>query len=275
MKRLRSALATVFMSGSILAFTSLTGATAHAAPNLVQNGGFETNGGPGFIDHTGAPHPQVLPTTVANWSNGSYGWRFNMITSLPWLQSQNSYYPGLWGATNPYQNGNGFTTSPNGGWFVASDGFDARTPIEQTINGLNVGSTYTLTFEYARSQEANVDGDSWQKWEATFAGETFSTPNVLLPSHDFDGWYTATHEFTASATSEVLSFLAIGTNGVPPYLLLDGISLTANDPTPPSPAAVPGPLPLLGVAGAFAWSGKLRRRVKSGASRQLGKQLPH
>ncbi len=73
----------------------------------------------------------------------------------------------------------------------------------------------------------------------------------------------------------MLSFLAIGTNGVPPYLLLDGISLTANDPTPPSPTAVPGPLPLLGVAGAFAWSGKLRRRVKSEASRQLGKQLPH
>jgi hypothetical protein len=46
MKRMRSALVTVLTSGSVLAFTSLTGAAAHAGPNLVQNGGFETNGGP-------------------------------------------------------------------------------------------------------------------------------------------------------------------------------------------------------------------------------------
>jgi MYXO-CTERM domain-containing protein len=271
MKRISSALVTVLTSGSILAFTSLTAAAAHAGPNLVQNGGFETNGGPGFIDWNQAPHPQVRQTTAANWQNGSYGYRYNIIASLANLQATSDYYVfGLWGATPGYQNGNGFTTSPNGGWFLQSDGFDVRTPLEQTISGLDVGSTYTLSFQYARSQEASQSGDSFQKWRATFGSESFETPNALLPSHGFDGWYTATHQFTAATSTQVLSFLAFGTNGVPPFLLLDGVSLTANDPTPPSPAATPGPLPLLGIAAAFAWSGKLRRRIQSGANRQLG-----
>jgi hypothetical protein len=92
MKRISSALVTVLTSGSILAFTSLTAAAAHAGPNLVQNGGFETNGGPGFIDWNQAPHPQVRQTTAANWQNGSYGYRYNIIASLANLQATSDYY---------------------------------------------------------------------------------------------------------------------------------------------------------------------------------------
>jgi hypothetical protein len=275
MKRLRSALVTVFTSGTILAFSSFGGAVAHAATNLVQNGGFETNGGQGQLDGTYYPqYPNQLVTTAAHWhpnlvSTTQIG-NYNFITSHSFLASTNYYYPGIWGATPGYANGNGFHSSPNGGWFLASDGFDYRSPVEQTITGLDVGSTYTLSFEYARSQEANVSGNSYQKWVVNFGGESFETPNRLLVSHGFDGWYTATNTFTASSATQVLSFLAVGTNGVPPYLLLDGVSLTANDPTPPSPAATPGPLPLLGMASAFAWSGKLRRRIQAGAAHRIG-----
>ncbi|QXQ08678.1 PEPxxWA-CTERM sorting domain-containing protein [Sphingosinicellaceae bacterium] len=39
--------------------------------------------------------------------------------------------------------------------------------------------------------------------------------------------------FTASAVSQVLSFLAVGTpNGAPPISFLDGVSLTAAVPEP-------------------------------------------
>jgi len=254
-----------------MALASL-GASAQAADNLVKNGGFEVNGGPGFIDWPQPPHPQVKETTLSDWINDhdlpNGSWGFNVVTNLAWLQQQNYYVPGLWGATPGYQNGNGITGSPSGGWFLQADGFDHRTPMKQTITGLEIGSTYTLSFEYAHAQENGVDGNTTQRWEVTFGGDSYFTPDVFLPSHGFKGWYTATTEFTATATSEVLSFLAYGTPSVPPYLLLDGVSLTKNSvpepPVPPVPGdAAPGPLPMIGLAAAYGWSSKLRRRIQA------------
>ncbi|MBM5818109.1 MAG: hypothetical protein FJ083_16530 [Cyanobacteria bacterium K_Offshore_surface_m2_239] len=68
----------------------------------------------------------------------------------------------------------------------------------------------------AHAQEAGVDGNSYQHWQASFGGESFVTPTVYLQQHQFRGWYSATNTFTATSTSQVLSFLAFGTNGVPP-----------------------------------------------------------
>lgn len=248
--------------------------SAQAAPNLVQNGGFETNGGPGFIDMPPSEaNANVLATTLANWVNPrdipAGSWGFNIVTSLGWLQSQNYYYPGLWGATPGFQNGNGFTNSSNGGSFIASDGFDYRTPLQQTISGLEVNSEYTLSFEYAHAQEANITGDTWQYWQYSLGSDSFVTPTVNVPSTQFRGWYTATHTFTATSATEVLSFLAHGTNGLPPYLLLDGVSLTQTNPPGPAPS-VPGPLPVVGAAGMLAWSRKLRLRMKSTGYRLSG-----
>ena len=267
MRNLRSLRLKTLALTSLCAATSLA-TSAQAAPNLVQNGGFETNGGPGFIDFSTSTDPRVRITTAANWAsdidNAAGRWGFNIITSLPYLQSQNYYYPGLWGATPGFQNGNGFKASTNGGWFVASDGFDPRTALEQTISGLDINAEYTLTFEYAHAQEANITGDTWQYWQYSLGSDTAVTPTVNLPSTGFLGWYTATHTFTATATSEVLSFLAFGTNGLPPYLLLDGVSLTQTKAAP-----APGPLPVLGAAGMLAWSRRLRLRIQSKGARRL------
>jgi hypothetical protein len=242
--------------------------SAQAATNLIQNGGFEINGGPGFIDLPPAEAgPQALATTIANWSSDrdvpAGRWGFNQVTSLAWLNSQNYYYFGLWGATPGYQNGNGFTTSPNGGWFVSSDGFDRRSAIEQTVSGLEVGTEYTLYYEYAYAQENGVPGDSNNFWHVSFGPDAITSTPLLTPSTGFDGWFTDSQTFTAKSTSQVLSFLAYGTNGVPPYLLLDGVSLTRTH-------EVPGPVPVLGAAGVLAWSRKLRRRIQSTGARQVG-----
>jgi hypothetical protein len=45
----------------------------------------------------------------------------------------------------------------------------------------------------------------------------------------FSGWTLETFGFTAAATSEVLSFLAVGSpaNSLPPFALVDGVSLTS------------------------------------------------
>jgi hypothetical protein len=47
---------------------------------------------------------------------------------------------------------------------------------------------------------------------------------------------------------------------------LTSFTLTSAVPAK-SPSAVPGPLPLFGAAGAFAWSRRLRRRVRSAGTR--------
>jgi hypothetical protein len=65
----------------------------------------------------------------------------------------------------------------------------------------------------------------------SLGSETFSTPAVTYPAKGFTGWMTQTFSFTASSSSEVLSFLAEGTSsGLPPVSLLDGVSLTAPEP---------------------------------------------
>jgi hypothetical protein len=73
------------------------------------------------------------------------------------------------------------------------------------------------------------------------------------PSESFTPWSQQILLFTASSTSEALTFLALGSPaGLPPIALLDGVSVTAV----PEPAflAVAG----LGLVGVFAF----RRRKK-------------
>ena len=56
----------------------------------------------------------------------------------------------------------------------------------------------------------------------------FNTASGSAPG-SFSGWMTESFKFTANSTSELLSFLAVGTpsGNVPPFALLDGVSLTA------------------------------------------------
>jgi hypothetical protein len=83
-------------------------------------------------------------------------------------------------------------------------------------------------------------------------------------NHGFSGWQLQTFDFTANSTSELLSFLAVGTpTGVPPFALLDGVSLTA-DTVGTESAPEPGSVVLL-VGGLMGLMGvcRLRRLFKS------------
>jgi hypothetical protein len=56
-------------------------------------------------------------------------------------------------------------------------------------------------------------------------------------SHGFTGWQSQTFNYVATSSSEVLSFLAVGTpTGTPPFSLLDGVSM--NDVSVPEPTAI-------------------------------------
>jgi hypothetical protein len=140
----------------------------------------------------------------------------------------------LWGPNDG--SNNGFTgSSPDGGNFIAADGAYQQAAISQTVSGLTTGAQYTVSFWYAGAQQYNFNGPTTEQWMVSLGGQTLSTQVLNDPSNGFTGWYYANLTFTATSSSEVLSFLANGTpNGEPPFSLLDGVSMVQAVPEPGS-----------------------------------------
>jgi hypothetical protein len=141
--------------------------------------------------------------------------------------------------------------------FMALDGADGvRGALQQTINGLTIGQSYTLTFDFAAGQLKDRDGETFEHLLVSLGSQSQVTGTDDDPSHGAVDWQKETMIFTATGTSEVLSFLSIGTpSGDPPMALLDNVSLTNTVPEP----ATWG-LMLVGVAAVGA-SLRMRRRA--------------
>jgi hypothetical protein len=249
--KFRLASATLAMSAVVLG-----GGAAAASPNLVKNGGFElTTNGPNYF--TGYGYSEL-----EDWTYGAAPYPNAAVYTTSVADTTGACRPGgcfpLFGPGNGYANG--FVGSPDGGNFLASDGeaeYDGA--FSQTISGLTPGVNYKLTFDWAGAQY--LDGDSvgdvgslTSDWQVSLGTQTFTTPVVSYPVHGFTGWMSQSFIYTASSTSEVLSFFAQGTpNGEPPTALLDGVSLV------PEPRA--WALMLIGLAGLGAVA---RRRRAAG-----------
>jgi hypothetical protein len=219
------------------------------ASNLVTNGSFEL---------TTVASPGAQPTfgtgsgctggSLEDWCEGDGGTAAtpanNGSSALALL-----YYPGdqadsltdtfgtnnfsLWqGITNTIPN-----SSPDGGnYFVVDGGSGNNLSIYQNITGLTVGGTYELTFYQAAGQQNGFTGATTEQWQVTFGTGTGSTLDSVLQSdasHDFVPWSKQTMYFKASATSQVLTFLALGTPvGDPPMVFLDGVNMVQITPEP-------------------------------------------
>ena len=217
-----------------------------ANAELVTNGGFETTtSGPGQLGNN---------TNATGWTNlhSSPGvWGYNFIFSPNTADTTGS--PGIYGAVSLWgpNNGsaNGLTSSPNGGNFVAGDGAFQIGAITQTINGLHAGNKYTVGFYYAGAQQHGFTGPNTEAWIVGFGSDpTQETPILSNSSEGFTGWRHESFTFTADGTSDVLSFLAAGTpNGVPPFSLLDGVSV--NNASVPEPGSVTLLVSLVGLIG--------------------------
>jgi hypothetical protein len=83
-----------------------------------------------------------------------------------------------------------------------------------------------LTFNYAFSQQTNFYGDTIQSLAVGIGSTSWDSGNVTLPSQGFSGWTSGGTSFTATSTSEVLSFLATGNLQVPPFALVSDVSIT-------------------------------------------------
>jgi hypothetical protein len=178
-----------------------------AATNLVTNGSFENTTVSGKSNFLG---------NVDGWSGGS---KLTFI-AYPGTADDGSYLS----VYGPFP-----ATSPAGGNFVEMDGDpNYSSAIYQTISGLTVGKSYAVSFFQAAGQQLGFTGPTTEQWAVTFGTDTQLTPKYSLPEAGIGAWDAITLNFTAHSTSQVLSFLAVGTpNGAPPISFLDGVSLVA------------------------------------------------
>ena len=254
---------------STLALTAFTPFAVHAVgPNLVVNGGFETGTS---INPTGSSTPALSYSidssngggTVTGWTTTGYNFVYaspsDAMNTGAWTPQYNSYTK-LWNTTTPTNTGT-LATDPNGGRFLGADGAFQVGAISQVIQtSLTVGATYDLSFYWAGAQQTGFTGINTEGWSAALS-PTSGAPNytqatqiVTNVSQGFTGWMYSTMTFTAQSASSTLSFLANGTpSGQPPFVLLDGVSLTARN-------NVPEPATLLLLVPAFAAVAGLRRR---------------
>jgi hypothetical protein len=149
--------------------------------------------------------------------------------------------------------------SPDGDNFVAGDGDPSYSAaFWQTITGLSVGGTYQLTFEQAAAQQGGTFGAATEEWQVSLGSQTQDSTLMFNPSGGFRPWNQQTMTFTATSTSEVLTFLALGRpSGLPPVSLLSDVSLVAT----PEPSAVFLTLSTIALLGLAAIRSQRKKRA--------------
>ena len=238
-------------AGAALVAGLMTAVSAHAV-NLVQNGSFESDS-LGTAHEFGASHDGQ---TLTGWTSAS-------------PNAFNVYFP-LGTATGPVNADTRFgeygqflhvlpsNPDPDGGAFVALDGDpNYNGALTQTLTGLTSGAQYAVSFYWAAAQYADRTGVTTEQLQVGFGSATQLTQVVTNLSESATNWIKQTFTFTASGSSQVLSFLSIGTPaGMPPVALLDGVSVS------PVPEPATWAMMLVGLGGIGA-ALRTVRRVKA------------
>lgn len=188
---------------------------------------------------------QITTSNVTAWSTTGYNFIYTPTSyrtaastkngivvpagdPLAFQTGTNGGQVGLWNATAPSSYTGLYNTiysNPAGGNFVGADGAYQVGAITQTVNGLEKGGDYAVSFWFAGAQQDGFTSATTEAWKVSLGSQSFQTAVLNTPAEGFSGWYQQTFIFEATGTSEVLSFLAMGTpNGQPPFTLLDGVS---------------------------------------------------
>ena len=195
--------------------------------NLVQNGNFLTTS-------MSAPS-QMNTTNVSNWSTTGYNFILQGASATT-TGSQSVNYGALTLASYDNSASNGLPASV-GTQFVGADGAFMTGAITQTLTGLTVGDHINLSFYWAGAQQSGYNQATTESWQVSLGSQTYATNPVSNAARGFTGWMAQSFTFTATSSSETLSFLSAGTpSGEPPFSLLDGV--TAYDVPEPGSAAL-------------------------------------
>lgn len=257
------------------------GAASATPVNLVQNGDFSSMSTPsGHLAVTPGTPTQLnyAPFIYPNYGEFVTGWK---TTGSVWSQNV-IWVPSATAASTVNASDidttffgfpvrpllpSSVTAPPDGGAFLAIQSNLVNSGIQQTVTGLTPGQTYTVSFYWAATMDnidTAVESSSLTVFmdHASYATstQTVSSNNGFWGTHStptFNGWLAESFDFVADTGSSVLKFLASGTpQGLPPYALLSGVSITQR--------AVPEPQNMLGLfAGGLAlvgWVAFLRRR---------------
>jgi hypothetical protein len=256
----------LLLACAITAFATWHGAAW--ANNLVQNGNFSLTSTPGSYQFgTGYESGGNPVDTLTDWTTSGYNFVFAPGSGTSGTTADTTGATGssgnvkLWGPGDG--SSNGLTLSPVGGNFVGADGAYDVGAISQTIVGLVPGTTATVSFYWGGAQQSGYTGQTTDYWTVQLGSQSQNTTTVTVPSEGFSGWTLVTMTFTVTAATETLSFTATGTpSGVPPFALLDGVSLS-DVPEPGSwSLLVSG---LVGLIGYQRW----RRRSHGGMARGM------
>ncbi len=206
------------------------------ATQYVQNGGFESSSYTNSLALFGPNTP------ATDWSSNG---QWIMFCSGSGVRCDN---PATYGYLAPP-----VPLSPQGSNFIGIDGTQGfNGSLSQTISGLQTGEQLTLSFYMATAQECCGGGPTTEQVVATLGGESFTTPTISTPNQGFTPWTLYSTTFTYDGTGDILTFINNGT-GVPPYALIDGVSLVGA----PGPGPATGAAVVLGVL-ALAYA---RRRL--------------
>jgi hypothetical protein len=215
------------------------GLVSAAQANEVLNGNFAT-----YTTSSSTGSGQIgYNTTVAGWANTGASTGINNYNFV-FLNAANAVSPTL-GGIGQYSGVLSFYSVPTAnaptGTFAALDADASYSgAIGQTIGTgggsapLIPGDTYSVAFTWAGVQQTGYSGNTTNFVAVTLGGQTLDTPTQITPSTSSVGWFSSTLNFTATSSSELLSFLAVGQpiNNEPPFVLLSGVDVELVPNTP-------------------------------------------
>jgi hypothetical protein len=242
-----------------LVMAACIGAPAEAGP-LVTNGNFlqtaTTSPGGYLCNNTisGSCSSQLTDWTATCAKGGCGG--SSTPSSILFAGTSGSAFNGNRGLYWTTLAGVSIGDVPGGGNELAIDGDPNYTSIlTQLISGLTIGDTYVLQFYQAAAQQKGQSGATTEQWEVSLGASPAEFSTLIHdPSQHASPWTEQTMTFVATANSEILKFVALGTpGGEPPVCLLGDVSMS-----------VPEPSTLGMCAAGLAALGLMRRRRAAG-----------
>jgi hypothetical protein len=269
MKLKTRSLAGLFAMTGIATLAVVAGEVKQSQAAIITNGGFVPTG------LTTSAYLGNGNITVDGWIF-SNGYNFIVPDGLAATTNMSAFDNQPYGGLSLYSPGQTVNAPGGSGWFIAADGAFQQGPISQMLNGLTVGQQYNLTFSQAAGQQSGFTGATTDQWAVnlggTFNGGTYGPntvaftggtnlfSNVMSQASEapVSGWTSQTLTFTATATSEMLNFLAEGTPvGQPPFALLSGVSVNAVSST-----TVPEPFTIIGTLIGGTAALRLKKKIE-------------